>query len=67
MDKNYEQMEIFSLKPDVVHYFDRNGALHSGRFVRIISKGKKKGQIVVQAPNGRKFIPYKVRNVEYKK
>ncbi|MCK5146706.1 hypothetical protein KAR48_08110 [bacterium] len=49
----------------VVHYFDRNGALHSHRLIRRIKKGKKKGQVVVEDNNGRHVVPFKVRNIEF--
>ena len=49
----------------VVHYFDKGGALHSAKLVRRITKGRKKGQVVVRDANGREFVPFKVRNIEF--
>ena len=59
------QLELLGDKQPVVHYFDKNGALHSGVLVRRITKGKRKGKIVVMDNKGRRVIPAKVRNIEY--
>jgi len=49
----------------IVHYFDKGGALRSGKLVRRVKKGRKKGQVVVQDNDGRQFVPFKVRNIEF--
>jgi hypothetical protein len=49
----------------VVHYFDKDGALHSGRLLRKIKRGKKRGAFVVADGFGKALIPAKVRNIEY--
>jgi len=59
-----DQMTLFGNKGALVHYYDKNGALHTGRLIRIIKRGRKAGQMVVQNQQGKKIIPYKVRNVE---
>jgi hypothetical protein len=64
-DKEREQMHLFGEFQIIVHYFDRNGALRSGRLVRRIRKGKKKGAFVVIDSEGRKVVTQKVRNIEY--
>ncbi len=58
------QLTLFSSAGSIVHYFDKNGSLHSGRLVRRIKKGKKKGAWVVRTAEGREIIPYKIRNIE---
>ncbi len=60
-----EQLEFFGLTKAVVHYFDRDGALHSGRLVRKIKRGKKRGTFVVSDTFGRLHIPYRIRNIEF--
>ncbi|MBN2416408.1 hypothetical protein JXO52_11230 [bacterium] len=66
MKETADQLEMFPVEPDVVHYFDRNGALRSGRFVRMITRGKKKGQLVVRDAHGKQCIPFRIRNIEYR-
>lgn len=63
-DSETDQMTLFENKCARVHYYDKNGALHTGRLIRIIKRGRKAGQMVVQNPQGKKIIPHKVRNVE---
>ena len=48
----------------VVHYFDRNGALRSGRFVQWVEEGEQKGKVVVSDYEGNQIIPDKIRNIE---
>ena len=48
----------------VVHYFDRNGALRSGRFVQWIEEGEDKGKVLVSDYEGNQIIPDKIRNIE---
>lgn len=64
-DRNPEdvQLELFDFGTPVVHYYDRNGALHTGKLVRRIMKGKRKGFCVVINAQGRKMIPFKIRNI----
>lgn len=59
-----EQLEFFSASDAVVHYFDRDGALHSGRLVRKIKKGKNRGTYIVSDSFGKIHVPYKIRNIE---
>lgn len=60
-----DQMNLLGNQQPLVHYFDTNGALRTGRLVRRIQKGKRKGAFVVIDHNGRKFIPKKIRNIDY--
>jgi hypothetical protein len=59
------QLEFFSAALAVVHYFDKDGALHSGRLVRKIKKGKKRGSFVVADAGGKILVPGKIRNIEF--
>ena len=64
-DKKDEQLHLFGESQTIVHYFDRNGALHSGRLVRRVRKGRKQGAFVVIDSKGRRVITQNVRNLEY--
>jgi len=68
MDKMKNDMEsqltLFSRAESIVHYFDKNGGLHSGKLVRKVKKGRKKGSWIVRTAEGREIIPYKIRNIE---
>lgn len=59
-----DQLALFDQQGALVHYYDKNGALHTGRLVKIIKRGRKAGHMVVQDQNGKKVVPHKVRNVE---
>ena len=59
------QLNLFSTHPPVVHYFDREGALHSGYMVRRIRRGKHRGQCIVVNAQGRSQVAWQVRNIEY--
>lgn len=59
------QLEFFTAEQAVVHYFEKDGSLHSGRLVRKVKKGKKKGAFVVSDTFGKNHIPYKIRNIEF--
>jgi len=59
------QLHLFQTGPPVVHYFDSDGALHSGYLVRRIKRGRRKGRIVVSNSDGHILVPYKVRNIEF--
>jgi hypothetical protein len=59
------QLHLFGEIPPIVHYFDRNGALHSGYLVGRISRGKRKGKILVETPEGKRIVPFKVRNIDF--
>ncbi|NQT25001.1 hypothetical protein HQ585_06590 [candidate division KSB1 bacterium] len=63
-NSEFDQMALFGTEGALVHYYDKNGALHTGRLIRIIKRGRKAGQMVVQNQQGKKIIPHKVRNVE---
>ena len=58
------QMDLLEDEKPIVHYFDKNGALRSGRMVRRIQSGDQKGAVVVEDITGRRFIPEKIRNIE---
>ncbi len=65
MDEDREQLNLYGESQNIFHYFDRNGALRSGRLIRRIQKGKKKGAFVVMDSEGHKVVTMKVRNFEY--
>jgi hypothetical protein len=48
----------------VVHYFDKNGALRSGRFVQWIEEGEDEGKVLVSDYEGNQIIPDRIRNIE---
>lgn len=58
------QMALFDEQGALVHYYDEKGALHTGRLIRVIKRGRRAGEMIVQNQRGKKIIPYKVRNVE---
>ena len=58
------QLELFENKPAVIHYLDRDGALHSGHLARRIKRGKRKGTFIVSDSSGKKIVPHKIRNIE---
>ena len=62
-----DQLDLLGHRKPIVHYFDHNGALRSGMLVRKIEKGKSKGLCVVTDWEGHKFIPSRIRNIEYSK
>ena len=59
------QLTLFPADKPVVHYFDANGALRTGRLLRRIRQGKRKGRLVVLGSNGRTCVPEKIRNIDY--
>lgn len=59
-----EQISLFRDEEPIVHFYDKNGALRTGRIVRRITRGKKKGKFVVIDSEGKKFIPDQIRNME---
>jgi len=58
------QLDLLNTGRYIVHYFDNNGALRSGRLVRKIEKGERKGMIVVSDHEGHTFVPERIRNIE---
>ena len=58
------QLELLDPRPSVVHFWDKDEALRTGRLVRKIKRGKKRGLYVVADSTGRCFIPQKIRNTE---
>ena len=59
-----DQLSLFTRQQVRVHYYDVNGALHTGILVRRIKKGRRRGKILVQDTSGRILIPAKIRNIE---
>ena len=53
-----------SMNSQIVHYFDGNGALRSGWFVKWGEEGEQKGKVVVSDYQGNHIIPEKIRNIE---
>lgn len=58
------QLNLIKPSDHVVHYFDQNGALRSGRLVRRIERGAQKGLVVVSDYEGNEFVPGRIRNIE---
>ncbi len=59
-----EQLELLDTRPAVVHFWDKDEALRTGRLVKKIKKGKRKGQFVVVDSTGKRQVSPKIRNVE---
>jgi hypothetical protein len=64
-NKDARQLGFFGAGDAIVHYYDKDGALRSGRLLRKIKKGKKRGAFVVADTFGKAFVPPKIRNIEY--
>jgi hypothetical protein len=58
------QMELLDPRPAVVHFWDKDEALRTGRLVKKIKRGKRKGQFVVVDSTGRRQVGPKIRNLE---
>ena len=56
------QLELFT--GPIVHYYDRAGALRSGRLVKKVRRGKRRGAFVVADASGRLTVTSKIRNIE---
>ncbi|MBN1780813.1 hypothetical protein JW948_06800 [bacterium] len=63
-DNQSGQMSFLNGGPPVCHFFDRNGALRTGRIIRRYTKGRRKGRFLVEDVNGKRFVPEKIRNIE---
>ena len=63
-DSTGEQLELLDSRPSLVHFWDKDEALRTGRLVRKIKKGKKTGSYVVADSSGKKRIPARIRNIE---
>jgi hypothetical protein len=59
-----KQLELLDPRPAVVHFWDKDEALRTGRLVKKIKRGKKKGKFVVQDSTGKRQVDPKIRNVE---
>jgi hypothetical protein len=59
-----EQLELLDSRPALVHFWDKDEALRTGRLVRRIKKGGKTGMYVVEDSSGKNRIPSKIRNIE---
>lgn len=59
-----DQLDLLRATKYIVHYFDKNGALRSGRLIRKIEKGSQKGMCIVKDWEGHRVVPDKVRNIE---
>ena len=64
MSEDHGQMSLLRDEEPVCHFYDKNGALRTGRIIRRITKGKNKGRFVVEDNNGRRFMPDRIRNLE---
>jgi len=58
------QMELLDTRPAVVHFWDEDQALRTGRLVRRIKRGKKRGLYIVKDSAGKNRVPSKIRNIE---
>jgi hypothetical protein len=58
------QLELLDTRPSVVHFWDKDEALHTGRLVKKIKRGKRKGQFIVEDSTGKRKVSPKIRNVE---
>lgn len=56
-------MELFPSGRVVVHYYDQNGALHSGYLLGVIRRGSKKGLYKVSSSTGQCVITDRIRNI----
>ncbi|HHS13108.1 MAG TPA: hypothetical protein ENN03_04995 [bacterium] len=59
-----DQMELFPSERIVVHYYDQNGALHSGHLLGVIRRGSQKGLYRVSSSTGRCVITDRIRNID---
>gem|GEM_PF-3398479 len=62
--RDARQLELF--ESAIVHFYDRNGALHTGCLFKKISKGRHRGQFLIKTTAGRIIKPHRIRNVEWK-
>ena len=60
------QLELFESGSTIVHFYDRNGALHTGCLLKKILKGRNRGQFLIKTTAGRIIKPHRIRNVEWK-
>jgi hypothetical protein len=59
-----DQLELLDDRPAMVHFWDKDQALRTGRLAGRIKKGKKKGQYIVIDSAGRRRVCPKIRNIE---
>jgi hypothetical protein len=59
-----DQLELLDDKPAMVHFWDKDQALRTGRLAGRIKRGKKKGQYVVVDSAGKRRVCPKIRNIE---
>ena len=64
MDVKMTQLELIPENSKIVHYFDRNGALRSGRWVRRVESGVNQGAVIVSDYSGHEVIAHQIRNIE---
>lgn len=60
------QLDLFESGPAIVHFYDRNGALHTGSLLKRIRRGRNRGQILIRTTDGRIIKPHRVRNIVWK-
>jgi hypothetical protein len=58
------QLELLDTRPAVVHFWDKDEALRTGRLVRRIKRGKKRGLYIVKDSAGKRLVPPRIRNIE---
>jgi len=62
--QNAQQLNLLGGRSPVVHFFDRAGKLRSGRIIRRIQRGSRKGRYVVEDAGGKRYVPERIRNIE---
>jgi len=65
-EQETRQLDLFDLGSAVVHFYDRNGALHTGSLLKKISRGCHRGQLLIKTTAGRIIKSHRIRNVEWK-
>jgi hypothetical protein len=58
------QLSLLADESPLCHFFDKNGALRTGRVLRRYTKGKMKGRFLIEDVNGKRCVPEKIRNIE---
>lgn len=58
-----EQLNLFDKQRAFVNYYDKAGALRTGKLVRRIKKGKHKGKYIILDMNGKRIMPNKIRDI----
>jgi len=60
------QLSFLSDEAPLCHFFDKNGALRTGRILRKYTRGRQKGRFLIKDVTGKQYVPEKIRNIEIK-